>query len=106
MQNYFIIEEKDDKYYPVVLFKSISYQNVSIRAKFLYGILYEKMAKSMENNWVDEKGILYILLTGDEICHEMHTSFCEVEKYLRILEEEELVWRENERIYLRKVMAA
>lgn len=105
MQNYFIIEEKDDKYYPVVLFKSISYRNVSIRAKFLYGILYEKMAKSMENNWVDADGILYVLFADDELCQAMHTSSSEVEKFLQALEDEKLVKREDERIYLRKVLA-
>lgn len=106
MKDYFEIDETDNTYYPVILFKSTRYRDIPIRAKFLYGILYEKMGKAKENSWFDEDGVIYVDIEEAEIDEAMRSPEDEVERYLLSLEAENLIRREIGKVYIRKVAEA
>jgi hypothetical protein len=52
---------------PKVFFEEIKYQNMSIHAMVLYGILYDRTKLSIENDWFDEKGRAFIYYTREDV---------------------------------------
>lgn len=47
---------------PRILLDHENYKKLSDRAKVLYGILWEKKQEAASHGWVDDRGILYVVL--------------------------------------------
>lgn len=60
------------------------FRGVSAEAKLLYGILLDRMSLSLKNNWVDDRGRVYIIFTIDEI---MQALGCADNKATKLMEE-------------------
>ena len=69
---------------PKVLFQEPRFQSLSTDAKTLYGILLDRMSLSLKNNWLDERGRVYIIFTMDEV---MQALGCAGKKATRLMEE-------------------
>ena len=69
---------------PKVLFTDSRFKNVPVEAKVLYGLLLDRMALSIRNNWLDEEGRVYIIFTIADI---METLGCAEQKVNRLLAE-------------------
>ncbi len=69
---------------PKVLFTDSRFKNVPMEAKVLYGLLLDRMALSVRNNWMDEEGRVYIIFTIAEI---METLGYAEQKVNRLLAE-------------------
>ena len=69
---------------PKVLFTDSRFKKVPAEAKILYGLLLDRMALSIRNNWLDEEGRVYIIFTIADI---METLGCAEQKVSRLLAE-------------------
>jgi len=69
---------------PKVLFTDSRFKSVPVEAKVLYGLLLDRMALSVRNNWLDEEGRVYIIFTIADI---METLGCAEQKANRLLAE-------------------
>lgn len=69
---------------PKVLFTDSRFKNVPAEAKILYGLLLDRMALSVRNNWLDEEGRVYIIFTIADI---MEILGCAEQKVNRLLAE-------------------
>ena len=61
---------------PKVLFTDEYFRNLSSDAKVLYGLMLDRMALSIRNNWVDNEGKVYIG-TSDGIYELRKRQRCE-----------------------------
>ena len=53
---------------PMELFFNANYKNnLSLEAKMLYGLLLSQLTLSIKNNWQDENGDVYIILTREKV---------------------------------------
>ena len=52
---------------PKELFHNPRYKGLSSDSKLLYGLLLDRMELSRENNWVNEKGEIYLIFTRENI---------------------------------------
>ena len=63
---------------PKVLFTDEYFRNLSSDAKVLYGLMLDRMALSIRNNWVDNEGKVYIIFgTSDGIYELRKRQRCE-----------------------------
>lgn len=69
---------------PKLLFTNKRFAKIGIEAKFLYGILLDRMSLSAKNGWFDEKGRVYIIFTINEI---MESFDCAKQKAIKLLDE-------------------
>ena len=69
---------------PKLLFTDRKFSKISMEAKFLYGILLDRMNLSAKNGWFDEKGRVYIIFPVNEV---MEALDCGKQKAARLLEE-------------------
>lgn len=69
---------------PKLLFTNKRFAKIGIEAKFLYGILLDRMSLSAKNGWFDEKGRVYIIFTINEI---MEAFDCAKQKAIKLLDE-------------------
>lgn len=63
-----------------------NFDGISPEAKLLYGILLDRMSLSLKNNWMDERGRVYIIFTMDEV---MQALGCAGKKATKLMEEQE-----------------
>ena len=47
------------------------YKQLSIEARYLYMLMYDRNKLSITNNWVNENGDIYIFFSIESICEEM-----------------------------------
>ena len=59
---------------PKLLVKDRKFAKISMEAKFLYGILLDRMNLSAKNGWLDEKGRVYIIFPTSEIMELLKCS--------------------------------
>ena len=59
---------------PRILLDHEYYKNLSDRAKVLYGILCEKKQEAVSRGWVDDRGILYVVLPKRKMQEELSCS--------------------------------
>lgn len=66
---YGVQESEQYKFYriPKLLFTAEKFKDISLEAKFLYGLLLERMTLSQKNGWIDEEGRVYIIYKIEEI---------------------------------------
>ena len=57
---------------------------MSAEAKLLYGLLFDRMCLSAQNDWIDDNGRVYIIFTIQEIQENMN---CSAKKAVSILNE-------------------
>ena len=69
---------------PKVLFTDSRFRGLSVEAKVLYGLLLDRMALSVRNNWMDQDGRVYIIYT---IADVMETLGCAEQKANKLLNE-------------------
>ena len=87
MSQYFYVRQAEQfSFYriPKLLFKDRKFAKISMEAKFLYGILLDRMNLSAENGWLDEKGRVYIIFPVNEI---MELLNCSRQKSFKLLGE-------------------
>jgi len=69
---------------PKMLFTEPRFQNLSVEAKLLYGMMLDRMELSRQNQWLDGHGRVYIYFTHAEIQRELQ---CGHNKAVRLLKE-------------------
>ncbi len=69
---------------PKVLFTDRRFKSISVEAKVLYGLLLDRMALSLKNNWLDAQGRVYIIFTVADV---METLGCAEQKANKLLNE-------------------
>ena len=69
---------------PKLLFTDARFKGVSVEAKVLYGLLLDRMALSVKNNWLDGEGRVYIIFTISDV---METLGCAEQKANKLLNE-------------------
>ena len=69
---------------PKMLFTDPRFQNLSVEAKLLYGMILDRMELSRRNGWMDGCGRVYIYFTHTEIQRELQ---CGHNKAVRLLKE-------------------
>ena len=87
------------------------YKSVSIEAKFLYGLLLDRMGLSIKNSWMDADGRVYIYFTQEEAMDLMNCGKDKTTKLFRELERIGLIERRKQgqgrpaRIYVKKFIS-
>jgi len=76
---------------PKALMTDPVYAGLSIEAKFLYGLLLDRMGMSRKNKWLDENDRVYIIYSINEISEALNISEKLVMKYMKELEEGHLL---------------
>lgn len=95
---------------PKVLYTEPEYEQLSIPAKALYGILLDRESLSDKSGWVDDLGRIYVYMTNKSICKALHISDKTATKLLKELEEIDLIQRIRQgqgkptRIYVKNFM--
>nr|WP_302852104.1 replication initiator protein A [Streptococcus parasanguinis] len=82
------------------------YKNMSLRAKVVYALIFDRRSLSLENNWYDKNGDVYMYFTNQQMMEKLNcsektiiSSKKELEKYGLIKEVRQGVNRPN-RLYI------
>src|SRR4030066_2051980 len=70
---------------PKALFKNPKYKGLSLGAKLMYSILRDRLDMSIENNWKDEKGYIYLVFSIEELAGILEIDRKAVMRYKRLL---------------------
>lgn len=114
MSDYFRMNEAEQfTFYriPKALFRDKRYANLSMEAKFLYGILLDRMGVSLENNWVDEQGRAFIYFKVEQLCKMLDFGRDKIRRLMVELEKVDLLERQKQglrmpdRLYLKKFIS-
>lgn len=60
---------------PKILFTNEAFAELSAEAKLLYGLMLDRVGLSVNNNWLDELGRVYIYYTLDQIRCDFSCSY-------------------------------
>lgn len=96
---YKIYEVNRHKFYqvPKQLFISSYYRDLSSNAKLLYGILLDRLELSKKNNWVNDKGEVYLIFTRDEARELLSiSSKTTITKVFNELKDKKLIYEERQ----------
>ena len=102
-----INEVKNNSFYqlPQWLFDP-EYKDMSLRAKVVYALIFDRRSLSLENNWYDKNGDVYMYFTNQQMMEKLNcsektiiSSKKELEKYGLIKEVRQGVNRPN-RLYI------
>lgn len=94
MKNYFTVDEAEMFIFyriPYALFTNPQYKKISAEAKILYGLLLDRNCLSIKNNWVDDKGHVYIYFSREEAMELLNVSDKPTTKAFKELENVELI---------------
>lgn len=80
---------------PKLLVTGENFSSLSISAKILYGMLLDRMALAMKNNWMDDEKRIYILYQLSEIQEDMNISRRKACDSLQELEDAGLVQKQQ-----------
>ncbi len=69
---------------PKILISDPDFKGLSTDAKLLYGLMLDRMSLSFKNNWMDERGRVYIYFTMEDVCEQL---CCKNDKALKLLAE-------------------
>ena len=81
---------------PWTLFEDKRYEILSFESKLLYGVLFERMRLSAENDWTDEDDEVYIFFTIEEIKKMTGYGYDRVNRMLRELQGAALLFRKKQ----------
>ena len=70
---YYGIEAEQFSFYrvPRLLIKDEHFKGLSSDAKFLYGLMLDRMSLSMKNGWLDDENRAYIIYTVDNMMEDL-----------------------------------
>ena len=71
------------------------YKNLSIHARYLYGIMFDRFRLSRYNNWQNDKQEVYFVFKQKELAHMMNVSIRSIKRYMKELEKYQLIEKEN-----------
>ncbi len=78
---------------PKYFFEDSEYKNLSVHAKLLYGILFDRKRLSLRNGWFDEHGNIFIYYGVSSVAEVLNCGREKAIKTLRELENVNLVTR-------------
>jgi DnaD/phage-associated family protein len=95
---YKIHEVNRHKFYqvPKQLFTSSYYRDLSSNAKLLYGIILDRLELSKKNNWVNDKGEVYLILRREEVQDLLCISDKTATKTFKELKSKKLIFEERQ----------
>lgn len=67
------------------------YLKMSVEAKYLYMLMYDRNKISITNNWVDDNGDIYIYFSIENICKELNIKDQKAQKLKKELMNHELI---------------
>lgn len=67
------------------------YLKMSVEAKYLYMLMYDRNKVSVTNNWVDDNGDIYIYFSIENICKELNVKDQKAQKLKKELMNHELI---------------
>ncbi len=73
---------------PKILFTDSRFKGISVEARVLYGLLLDRMALSIKNNWLDDDGRVYIIYTIADVMEMLGCAEQKANKLLRELDME------------------
>ena len=73
---YYGVQSNQFSFYriPRLLIKDPHFKGLSSDAKLLYGLMLDRMALSMKNNWLDDKNRAYIIYSIDSVMEDLSCS--------------------------------
>ena len=72
--------------------------DLSHTAKLLYTLLLDRATLSQKNNWVDERGFIYVIFPLSSLSKALRCSTMSIKRALRSLEDADLIERRRSRI--------
>lgn len=100
MDDYFYYQEEGRRFrffaIPKVLLTHPYYAGLCCEAKFLYGLLLDRVALSKKNGWKDEFGRIFVYYSIKNIMKDLNCAHGKAEKLLAELEEYGLVERKRQ----------
>ena len=72
--------------------------DLSHTAKLLYTLLLDRATLSQKNNWVDERGFVYVIFPLSSLSDALRCSTMSIKRALRSLEDADLIERRRSRI--------
>ena len=72
--------------------------DLSHTAKLLYTLLLDRATLSQKNNWVDERGFVYVIFPLSSLSDALRCSTMSIKRALRSLEDADLIERKRSRI--------
>ena len=82
---------------PMELFFNTNYKDaLSLEAKVLYGLLLSQLTLSIKNNWQDENGDVYIILTRDKVQKMLNISDKTATKAFKQLSKCKLIYEKKQ----------
>lgn len=82
---------------PMELFFNANYKNnLSLEAKILYGLLLSQLTLSIKNNWQDENGDVYIILTREKVQELLNISDKTATKAFKQLNKCKLIYEKKQ----------
>ena len=67
--------------------------DLSHTAKLLYTLLLDRATLSQKNNWVDERGFVYVIFPISSLSEALRCSTMSIKRALRSLEDADLIER-------------
>ena len=96
ISNYLTITTPLPRYLPYARF--LLSVDLSHTAKLVYTLLLDRAMLSQKNNWVDERGFVYVVFSITALSEVLQCSTMSVKRALRILESAELIERRRGRV--------
>ena len=81
---------------PMELFFNTKYKHLSLEAKVLYGLLLSQLTLSIKNNWQDENGDVYIILTREKVQKMLNISDKTATKAFKQLNKCKLIYEKKQ----------
>lgn len=72
--------------------------DLSHTAKLLYALLLDRATLSQKNNWMDERGFVYVIFPLSSLSDALQCSTMSIKRALRSLEDADLIERKRSRI--------
>ena len=72
--------------------------DLSHTAKLLYTLLLDRATLSQKNNWMDERGFVYVIFPLSSLSDALRCSTMSIKRALRSLEDADLIERRRDRI--------
>ena len=96
ISNYLTITTPLPRYLPYARF--LLDTDLSHTAKLLYTLLLDRATLSQKNNWVDERGFVYVMFSITALSDVLQCSTMSVKRALKSLENIELIERRRGRV--------
>jgi len=81
---------------PKELFESKKYKDISLEAKVIYTLFIDRLELSRKNNWINEKGEVYLIFKRNDIAEILNLTDKTVSKAIKELKKIELVYENRQ----------